>query len=120
MQKKINDDKKASEPKEYLVQLECKHVFHHICIRRWLEEHGTCPYCRFDVSKNDLYQRRFIAWGHEEADSMTDGEEETDEGQDPDLCRQLLRVRARIHDLHRRGAPRGEDVEDLEELIEDE
>lgn len=27
-------------------QLSCQHVYHEVCIRPWLELHGTCPICR--------------------------------------------------------------------------
>ena len=31
------------------LQLECGHVFHDKCIRRWLREKSTCPTCRDHV-----------------------------------------------------------------------
>lgn len=30
-------------------KLRCGHVFHELCLRQWLEEHSTCPYCRADL-----------------------------------------------------------------------
>ena len=29
-----------------LTQLHCKHVFHSVCLERWLRSRGDCPYCR--------------------------------------------------------------------------
>lgn len=34
----------------YLVCLEgCRHVFHAVCIKKWLEVKATCPICRLQV-----------------------------------------------------------------------
>lgn len=30
-------------------RLHCSHAFHESCLRQWLEEHSTCPYCRTDL-----------------------------------------------------------------------
>ncbi|CAA3002895.1 E3 ubiquitin- ligase RING1-like [Olea europaea subsp. europaea] len=31
-------------------QVPCGHVFHVVCITRWLSRHDSCPICRFRVS----------------------------------------------------------------------
>lgn len=30
-------------------RLACSHIFHESCLRQWLEDHITCPYCRKDI-----------------------------------------------------------------------
>lgn len=32
---------------EKVIVLKCKHVTHSTCLRRWFNEHNTCPQCRF-------------------------------------------------------------------------
>ncbi|KAI0494573.1 hypothetical protein KFK09_024713 [Dendrobium nobile] len=32
-----------------VVRTPCKHKFHGGCIRRWFEESGFCPLCRFNI-----------------------------------------------------------------------
>ncbi|KAD6455138.1 hypothetical protein R6Q59_016411 [Mikania micrantha] len=32
----------------------CKHVFHVECIDQWLENHSSCPLCRFKVIEHDI------------------------------------------------------------------
>jgi amino acid transporter len=31
------------------VVLKCKHLYHKECIDKWLQEHTTCPQCRYDL-----------------------------------------------------------------------
>lgn len=39
--------------KESVRQLPCLHIYHELCIRPWLELHGTCPICRQNLSTGD-------------------------------------------------------------------
>lgn len=32
-----------------VVELECKHIYHKVCIDKWLQDHTTCPLCRNDL-----------------------------------------------------------------------
>jgi hypothetical protein len=35
------------EPSQKVIVLECNHISHSACLRRWFSEHNTCPQCRF-------------------------------------------------------------------------
>ncbi|KAK1283862.1 E3 ubiquitin-protein ligase RING1-like [Acorus calamus] len=39
----------AEEEAEPARAMPCKHRFHGECIRKWLEMHGSCPVCRFQM-----------------------------------------------------------------------
>lgn len=41
---------------EHVRQLSCQHVYHEVCIRPWLELHGTCPICRQNLGNNEEQQ----------------------------------------------------------------
>jgi len=37
------------EGEELKMMPECKHTFHHNCIKRWIQNHNNCPYCRCTI-----------------------------------------------------------------------
>ena len=41
------------EPAENPVKVPCGHIFGKTCIRKWFEEHTTCPSCRSELGKGD-------------------------------------------------------------------
>merc|ERR1719356_2337953 len=48
-----------------LVELPCRHAFHHDCLAHWLADTNTCPCCRHSmpmidqlVARNSLQKRR--------------------------------------------------------------
>ena len=39
--------------------LNCGHLFHQKCLKRWFENKSTCPECRKSVAANNFVQRLF-------------------------------------------------------------
>ena len=35
--------------KNRVIKLECNHIFHKICLSRWIEKNQSCPLCRFKI-----------------------------------------------------------------------
>jgi len=40
------------EGEELKIMPQCNHMFHSSCIRKWVNEHETCPNCRCEIIKN--------------------------------------------------------------------
>jgi len=58
-----------------VVTLNCQHVFHEACIRRWLTRRHTCPTCRLELEVDDVRYLRSIGL-KEEADALEKVEQE--------------------------------------------
>ncbi|XP_022766165.1 E3 ubiquitin-protein ligase SGR9, amyloplastic-like [Durio zibethinus] len=44
-------------------QLPCQHLFHWMCILRWLKKRNTCPCCRFQLPCDDIFGEIQRLWG---------------------------------------------------------
>jgi len=54
------------------IQLECNHIFHDECIRRWSYTHNSCPHCRQQIYKElyfiqlqILFNLKFVSVDHD-------------------------------------------------------
>jgi E3 ubiquitin-protein ligase DOA10 len=36
-----------------MMDLPCKHYFHEECLMPWLNQHDSCPICRFELKTDD-------------------------------------------------------------------
>lgn len=43
---------KITEQMVDVVATKCRHWYHVDCLKKWLSERSTCPYCRFDIRKS--------------------------------------------------------------------
>ncbi|XVF88989.1 hypothetical protein PTKIN_Ptkin19aG0095600 [Pterospermum kingtungense] len=62
---KLGSDAECAICKENLLvgdnmqELPCKHTFHPPCLKPWLDEHNSCPICRYELQTDDhLYESR--------------------------------------------------------------
>ncbi|XVF48794.1 hypothetical protein PTKIN_Ptkin03bG0217300 [Pterospermum kingtungense] len=56
---KLGSDAECAICKENLIvgdnmqELPCKHTFHPPCVKPWLDEHNSCPICRYELQTDD-------------------------------------------------------------------
>lgn len=47
--------KEEMEENRDVCELPCRHLFHWVCILRWLSKRNTCPCCRFGLPTDDVF-----------------------------------------------------------------
>lgn len=83
-----------------VVPLACGHVFHDLCIKRWLTRRHTCPTCRFEMEVDNVKYLRSIGLA-DEADALEKVEQEK---QAKELQKQAAARRRWVQSM-RRGDP---------------
>jgi len=48
----VEGGKEEDDNKSSIICLPCKHRYHEHCLRGWVQDHSSCPTCRFDLSKS--------------------------------------------------------------------
>ena len=43
--------------REKVAVLPCIHFFHNNCIKNWIKKQNTCPICKFELTKENLYNK---------------------------------------------------------------
>ena len=95
------------------VCLPCDHAFHRCCIGPWLEEHNTCPTCRFELDTNDAeYNERLHA---DRAESNRALEQKLVDSGAASLSTAELKTLLRLRKIERNSR---EDKEGLIELLQ--
>jgi len=57
---RMGKDTECAVCREHLIvgdnmqELPCKHLFHPNCLKPWLDEHNSCPICRYELQTDDL------------------------------------------------------------------
>ncbi|CAO2821865.1 unnamed protein product [Amaranthus hypochondriacus] len=66
---KLKDDAECCICKEKLglgdemQEMPCKHLFHPLCLKPWLDEHNSCPICRHELPTDD---HKYESWKERE------------------------------------------------------
>lgn len=40
--------------------MECGHIFHSACMKKWSENNKSCPMCRKELEANDLFDMQLM------------------------------------------------------------